>query len=76
MPCLADCVVGERSTLSCALIFRVEKELSAPRGGTRYRSTGHLVRNRKPVPGWISYLTMGMFDTNFSTMTPESLIFL
>ena len=45
---------------------------------TRTYSTGHLLRviNGKAVPGWISNLRMGAFYTNFSTTTPEYIIFL
>ena len=42
-------------------------------------STGHLTRNRKAGPGWISYsyLRMGAFHTNFSIITtPQFLILL
>ena len=36
-----------------------------------YNSTEHLIRirNGKAGPGWISYLRMGAFDTNFSIIT-------
>ena len=37
---------------------------------TSYYSIGHLIRNRKAGPGWISYLRMGVFYTNFSITTP------
>ena len=29
-------------------------------------STGHLVRNKKPRPGWVYYLIMWVFHTHFS----------
>ena len=38
------------------------------------RSTGHLIRNKKAGPGWISYLRIGDFYTNFSITTREFLI--
>ena len=38
-------------------------------------STGHLLRNRKAGPGWISCLRMGAFYTNFSITNPEFLTF-
>ena len=34
-------------------------------------STGYIIRNRKSVPGWISYLREGAFYTNFNITTPE-----
>lgn len=34
----------------------------------------HLIRNRKPGPGWVSYLRWGVFYTKFSTTTPEFLV--
>ena len=40
-----------------------------------YSSTGHPIRNRKGGPGWISYLRIGAFYTNFSIKTLEFLIF-
>ena len=35
-----------------------------------------IIRNRKAGPGWISYLGMGAFYTDFSITTPDFLIFL
>ena len=35
-----------------------------------------VIRSRKAGPGWISYLRMSAFYTNFSITTPEFLIFL
>ena len=37
-------------------------------------STGHLTRNRKAGPGWISYLRMVAFHTNFSITNPNFLL--
>ena len=36
----------------------------------------HLVRTGKAGPGWVSYLRMGAFYTNFSITTPQFHIFL
>ena len=42
----------------------------------RDSSEGHLYKNRKAVPGWISCSRMGAFYTNFSMMAEEFLRFL
>ena len=42
-------------------------------GVSRYR-IGHLTRNRKAGPGWISYLRMVAFHTNFSITNPNFLL--